>query len=31
MCDDDKFGSLQVYTLSVMMIRMEVYGFIHCV
>ena len=27
MCDDDKFGSLQVYTLCVMMISLEVWKF----
>ena len=27
MCDDDKFGSLEVYTLCVMMISLEVWKF----
>ena len=27
LCDDDKFGSLEVYMLCVMMIRLEVWKF----
>ena len=30
MCDDDKFGSLEVYKLCVMMISLEVWKFTNC-
>ena len=30
-CDDDKFGSLEVYKLRLMMIGLEVWTFTHCV
>ena len=31
MCDDDKFGTLGVYTLCAMMINLEVWRFTHWV
>ena len=31
LCDDDKFGSSEVYTFCVMMISLEVWTFTHCV